>query len=165
MSYHKNAHCSYCGHPFEAGQAWPRTCANCGQTSFLNPEPVAVVLLPVDDGLLVVRRGIRPQRGQLALPGGFINFGETWQEAGARELFEETGVVIAPEAIDDFCVLSGREGYILVFGLGPAFTAADLPRFESNEEATERLVITAPTELAFPTHTEAAARFFQRERK
>lgn len=161
MTYQKNAYCSYCGHPFEAGQAWPRTCANCGSTSFLNPLPVAVLLLPVDGGLLVVRRGIMPRLGQLALPGGFINFGETWQEAAARELFEETGVIVAPEAIEDFCTLSGREGYILVFGLGPALTSADLPPFEPNPEVTERLVITGPTDLAFPTHTEAAARFFQ----
>ncbi len=121
---------------------------------------MAVLLLPVDNGLLVVRRGILPQQGWLALPGGFINFGETWQEAGAHELFEETGVIVAPEAINDFCTLSGREGYILVFGVGPALTAADLPPFEPNEEANERLVISGPTDLAFPIHTEAAARFF-----
>ncbi|NJN99543.1 MAG: NUDIX domain-containing protein [Anaerolineales bacterium] len=162
MPYHKNAHCSYCGHPFEARQAWPRTCANCGQTSFLNPLPVAILLLPVDNGLLVVRREIPPQQGWLALPGGFINFDETWQAAAARELFEETGVTITPADIRDFCTLSGREGYILVFGVGPALTAADLPPFEPNEEASERLVITGPTDLAFPTHTEAAARFFQK---
>src|SRR6476659_9743246 len=51
--------------------------------SWANPLPVSVVLVPVDGGLLLVRRAIPPV-GQLALPGGYINLGESWEEAGAR---------------------------------------------------------------------------------
>jgi NADH pyrophosphatase NudC (nudix superfamily) len=83
--YRKNSHCSYCGHPFLKTKPWPRDCANCGNTSYLNPLPVSVVLVPVDNGLLFIRRRIEPGKGKLALPGGFINLGETWQEAGVRE--------------------------------------------------------------------------------
>ncbi|MBI1877066.1 MAG: hypothetical protein HYR94_02315 [Chloroflexi bacterium] len=72
MTLQKNSHCSYCGSPFAESQPWPRACVRCGNVTFRNPAPVAVVLLPVEDGLLVIRRGIEPQRGQLALPGGFI---------------------------------------------------------------------------------------------
>jgi ADP-ribose pyrophosphatase YjhB (NUDIX family) len=46
----------------------------------LNPVPLVATLVPVDNGLLVVRRGIQPGRGRLALRGGYINLGETWQE-------------------------------------------------------------------------------------
>ncbi|MBC8076948.1 MAG: NUDIX hydrolase, partial [Chloroflexales bacterium] len=65
----KNAHCSYCGAPFAAAAPWPRRCAACGNTSYLNPLPVAVVLVPVGGGVLLVRRAIPPQQGTLALPG------------------------------------------------------------------------------------------------
>jgi NADH pyrophosphatase NudC (nudix superfamily) len=102
----QHSHCSYCGHPFEIDQVWPRLCAACGNTSFVNPLPVSVVLLPVDNGLLVVRRNIEPQIGRLALPGGYINRGESWQQAGARELFEETGIIIRPEDLREFRVKS-----------------------------------------------------------
>ena len=40
----KNSHCSFCGAPFAPGAPWPRKCGACGNTSFLNPAPVAVLL-------------------------------------------------------------------------------------------------------------------------
>ena len=69
----KNSHCSYCGAAFADAQPWPRTCTTCKETSFTNPLPVAVVLVPVGAGLLAVRRAIPPGRGQLALPGGYCS--------------------------------------------------------------------------------------------
>src|SRR5262249_5363224 len=102
----KNAHCSYFGNAFTEDPPWPRVCAYCRRISYLNPLPVAVVLLPVGNGLLCVRRAIEPGKGQLALPGGFIDINETWQQAAARELFEETHVRIAPEELRVFDALS-----------------------------------------------------------
>jgi len=157
----QHSHCSYCGHRFETYQAWPRLCAACGNTSFVNPLPVSVVLLPVDDGLLTVRRNIAPQIGQLALPGGYINRGESWQQAGARELLEETGIMILPEDLREFRVKSAP-GYntLIVFGLAHRMRASDLPPFAPNEETQEICVLAAPQELAFSTHTEALREYF-----
>lgn len=160
----KGSHCSFCGAAFDVGASWPRTCGACGATSFRNPTPVAVLLLPVDDGLLVVRRGIDPGRGELALPGGFIDLGETWQEAAARELAEEAGIEIDPGEVTELRVRSVRGGPLLIFGVGPRRAGAELPAFSPNHEATERLVIDGPRELAFPLHTEAAAAWFAARR-
>ncbi len=157
----RHSHCSYCGTRF-TGASWPRTCAGCANVSYLNPIPVAVCLLPVDGGLLVIRRGIEPQLGRLALPGGFIDGGETWQAAAARELYEETGITIDAAEVTLFSVHSVAErDLLLLFALARPRRAAELPAFVTTNETTERLVIDKPTELAFVLHTQAAAAFFR----
>jgi ADP-ribose pyrophosphatase YjhB (NUDIX family) len=162
MAGRKNAHCSYCGAAFAEALAWPRTCAGCGNISYLNPLPVAVCLLPVDDGLLVVRRDIEPGRGLLALPGGFMDVEETWQQACVRELFEETGIRIDVTEISLFQTLSAPPSFLLVFGLARPRSVAELPRFAPNDEVTERLVLRAPEVLAFPLHTQVVREYFER---
>ena len=158
----KHAHCGYCGSRFAAEQAWPRLCAGCGQTSYVNPTPVAVCLLPVGDGLLCVRRAIPPAAGQLALPGGYIDRAETWQRAAARELFEETGLRIDAEEVEHFRTLSSDrgDGVLLVFGLARPRTPEVLSDFVPTAETSELVVIRAATELAFPLHTRVVAEFF-----
>ncbi len=159
-TYIKNSHCSYCGHPFNPEQPWPRRCTHCGNMSFQNPLPVTIVLIPVDDGVLVIRRNIEPHKGLFALPGGFIELGESWQEAGAREVREEAGVVIDPQTVHEFRVHSAPDGTLIVCGKAPALQRADLPTFAPTDEASERKILTQPEELAFPLHTQIVTEFF-----
>lgn len=140
-------------------QPWPRRCSQCTNVSFQNPLPVAVLLLPVDAGVLVIRRGIEPRRGQLALPGGYIEMGESWQAAAARELYEEAGVTIDPATVREFRVRSAPDGTVLIFGQGPAFRTTELPPFIPTPEASERVVLTELQELAFPLHTQVVKEF------
>ncbi|GIH26894.1 NUDIX hydrolase [Acrocarpospora phusangensis] len=155
-----NTHCSHCGTAFAPDQPWPRACASCGNTSYRNPLPVAVILLPVDSGLLVLRRNIEPRLGGLALPGGFIEVGESWQEAAVRELREETGVVTDVSGVRLFDALSAPDGTVLIFGLAAWTTAEALPPVTATAEATEFLVIDKAQELAFPLHTQVVAKYF-----
>jgi ADP-ribose pyrophosphatase YjhB (NUDIX family) len=157
----KHAHCSYCGVPFSPDQPWPRACAFCSNVTYVNPIPVAVVLVPIDDGLLVIRRAIEPAVGRLALPGGFLELHESWQQGCARELREETGLEADADAIRLFRVHSATaQGLLLVFGVAPARSAADLPAFVPNDEASEMVVLRGPEELAFPLHTRVVADYF-----
>jgi ADP-ribose pyrophosphatase YjhB (NUDIX family) len=161
----QHSHCSYCGTRYEAEIAWPRDCGGCGETTWLNPLPVAVVLLPVDTadgrhGLVVCRRAIPPALGELCLPGGFIEVGESWQEAGVRELREETGLLADPADVRLFDAHSLHNGMLLVFGVLPVRNGADLPPSAPTEEATEWLVVTEAGQLAFETHERVVVDYF-----
>jgi ADP-ribose pyrophosphatase YjhB (NUDIX family) len=132
---------------------------------YRNPKPVVVLLVPIQGesaiGLLTVRRNTNGMN-QMALPGGYQNEGEPWRLAGARELFEETGVRLPdPLKIIPFGIEDGSGcRQVLLFGLCPPLLERDLPAFAPNDEVVERSILYSPTELAFPTHTEQARRFF-----
>jgi ADP-ribose pyrophosphatase YjhB (NUDIX family) len=160
----EHSHCSYCGTAYPPDAGWPRTCPNCQEITWHNPLPVAVTLLPVHGGngktgLVVIRRSIEPAVGRLALPGGFIETGESWQEAAVRELREESGLTADPELVSLFGVVSGF-GTINIFGLLPSVDRESLPPSAPTDEATEWLVLDQPEPLAFPSHTTMMESYF-----
>lgn len=66
----------------------------CGEVFYQNPLPAAAALVLDDDRrVLLVKRGIVPNKGMWCLPIGFAEMGETIAEAALRELHEEAGVV------------------------------------------------------------------------
>jgi ADP-ribose pyrophosphatase YjhB (NUDIX family) len=160
-----DSHCSTCGTAYPDTGVWPRTCSACGHTAYRNPLPVAVCLLPVYDadgtGLVVIRRAISPAQGTLALPGGFIDFGESWQQATVRELAEETGIAAqAADVVLADALTDPEGGYLLLFGLLPPRPVAELPPSTATDETEGHQLLHAPEELGFPLHTLAARRWF-----
>jgi len=69
-----------------------------------------------ETALLLTRRaaGLRAHRAQWALPGGRCDVGETQVEAALRELHEELGIALSPDAVlgrlDDYPT---RSGYLI----------------------------------------------------
>jgi 8-oxo-dGTP diphosphatase len=72
-----------------------------GQGKHRNPVPAVDFLISKDDNskVLLVRRKNDPFKGMLSIPGGFINEGETAEDAMTREAKEETSLVVEPIAI------------------------------------------------------------------
>ena len=107
----------------------------------------------------MIRRAL-PGKGQgrLALPGGYQMLGQTWQEAGAREVLEETGVVIEPALLQVVAVETTPDRrQDLLFCQSPPVTHEGA--FQHDAEVSEVLVIHQPVETAFPLHTERVRSF------
>lgn len=161
MPYRPHTYCHYCGQK-HTSESWPRTCGACKQTVWKNPSPVVVALIPTPSGVLLVRRGIEPKLGALALPGGYIDDRETWQEAARREVFEETGFfAIHPDLFALYSVeTSILTGNLLVFGRTPTLPL-NISDFKPNREVLELKFANEPMELAFDFHTKMLNRHFQ----
>lgn len=155
----QHSHCSYCGGRFTNTRGWPRTCPQCRQTSYLNPLPVVVALVPIGTGVVVIRRNTEPQKGTLTLPGGYLDLGETWQQGASRELLEETGIAIPAAAISLYEVQNGWDDTLVIFGLAQP-QPRDLIRPFSSAETQEVVLIEQPTQLGFPMHTAIVERYF-----
>lgn len=90
-------HCPGCGAalPPAIVPAGPVDCPACGYVLFVNPAiATAAFVLDPSSRVLLIRRAREPGRGKLAPPGGFIDAGETAEEAIRRELREEVGIEI-----------------------------------------------------------------------
>ena len=58
------------------------------------PKLMVDVVIPSERGVVLIQRASEPFEGQWALPGGFVEVGETVEEAAAREAAEETGLAV-----------------------------------------------------------------------
>jgi len=56
------------------------------------PKLMVDVIIPSEEGVVLIQRGSDPFEGQWALPGGFVEVGETVKQAAVREAVEETGL-------------------------------------------------------------------------
>ena len=128
---------------------------------YKNTPTVVVVLVPLRGGLLMIRRALAGEgQGKLALPGGYQMLGQTWQEAGAREVLEETGVVIAPEALQVVTVETTPDRWHnLLFCQSPPVEHDGA--FVHDTEVSEVLIIHEPVETAFSLHTRMVREFFE----
>jgi ADP-ribose pyrophosphatase YjhB (NUDIX family) len=92
--------CPRCGRTADVEFPQRIVCAHCGYEAYYNPKPVAGAI-PVDDQgrVVLLRRGFDPRRGLWTFPGGFVELGESVEEAALRETAEELGMAIEVERL------------------------------------------------------------------
>lgn len=84
--------CAKCGSETHIAKGgWQRSCPNCGADHFPRTDPVTIMLVEHEDRLLLGRQPRFPPRMYSAL-AGFVEPGETIEEAVAREIWEEAGL-------------------------------------------------------------------------
>jgi len=71
-----------------------RACPACGFVAFQDPKVAAAVLVLLEGGLVLVKRGVEPARGRWAFPSGYVDRAESVEGAAVREMEEETGLTV-----------------------------------------------------------------------
>ena len=85
--------CSNCGEPTAAASAgWRRDCQACKGLHFPRTDPV-VIMLAVDEDRCLMGRSARFGKGMYSALAGFLEPGETVEEAVRREIREEAGIL------------------------------------------------------------------------
>jgi ADP-ribose pyrophosphatase YjhB (NUDIX family)/ribosomal protein S18 acetylase RimI-like enzyme len=137
-----------------------QVCPACGFVLYRNPVPGVGILIEIDDGLVLVRRGQPPFAGSWALPAGYIEEDESVEQAAVREAREETGLDVRLGEL--FGVYSFPEGPVQS-GIIIFYRADPLGgELKAGDDAAEVHIFGAteiPEDVAFRTHREVIARW------
>ena len=155
--------CPRCGTVMETAEVAGRmrqVCPDCGFILYRNPVPGAGVLVEMEEGIVLIRRGQPPFVGWWALPAGYIEADESVEQAAVRECKEETGLDV--ELLELFGVYSfpegpGQSGIIIFYRARPV--GGELRAGDDAQDVGVFLPDAWPEKLAFRTHREVLARW------
>lgn len=92
-------YCPRCAGPLEAQKmGWTKVCTSCQRPQFPRTDPVVIALVTDQDRVLL-GRGLGFPDGLYSILAGFVEPGESLEQAAAREVLEEAGVRIGPVRI------------------------------------------------------------------
>jgi 8-oxo-dGTP diphosphatase len=156
-------YCPYCGAAMKAAEVDGRVrevCSACGFILYRNPVPGVGVLVEIEGGIVLIRRGQPPFKGEWALPAGYIEADESAEQAAVRECKEETGLDV--ELLELFGVYSFPEGpvqpgIIIFYRARPV--GGELRAGDDAQDVGIFSLDGLPDPLAFRTHREVLARW------
>jgi 8-oxo-dGTP diphosphatase len=156
--------CSHCASPLPGPP--PVTCPACDTSHWLDAKPCAGALVTREGRLLLVRRAHEPWLGRWDVPGGFCGPREHPRDTAAREVREETGLVVRVGAVlgmwIDTYAPDGDDGDKVTLNI--YFHATADPAAQTVMDPTEVAEIgwfapdELPDDLAFPRHSQAVLR-------
>lgn len=155
--------CSHCGasvtQKIPAGDNLPRhVCDRCELIHYHNPKIVAGCIPEWEDRILLCRRAIEPRLGLWTFPAGFMEIGESTEQAAVRETREEAEAEVAITSLHAVLSLPHIGQVYLVFR-GRMLAPEYKPGSESLEVKLFSLSAIPWDSIAFPIVKEALVRY------
>ncbi len=161
------SYCPHCGIELETTEIEPdkfrRRCPGCAWVQYLNPIPVVVGVAHNSTGeILLGRRNLPPARGEWALPGGFMEAGESPEQTCLRELFEETALEAAqPRLLGVYSEYTDYYGELLIVAYAVKITGGSLQIDKTELQEAEFVSPATLPAIPFPSHLDAISRYQQ----
>ena len=70
-------------------------CVECNRVIYSDPKVAVAAIIPMNDGIVLLKRAIEPQIGMWSFPSGYVDRGEKLERALEREVMEECGLVVS----------------------------------------------------------------------
>ena len=160
--------CSQCAAPvvlrIPPGDDRPRhVCDACGTIHYQNPKIVAGCIPEYEGRILLCRRAIEPRSGFWTLPAGFMENGETTEEAAVRETREEANARVEVDALFT-CLDIPRINQVYVMFRGRVAGGSFAPGAESLDTRLFEEAEVPWDEIAFPAITRTLELWFRDRR-
>lgn len=112
--------CPVCGMRLQSSRIednlTPRlVCSSCNFVFYLDPKVVACSILEWKNAIVLLKRGINPQKGKWVLPGGYVDRGEEVEAAAVRETLEECGLETRIKNLLGVYSYSGQLPVVIVY--------------------------------------------------
>lgn len=135
-------------------------CQACSFIFYQDPKVVAGTVFTLNGGIVLLKRGVEPALGKWVFPGGYVDRGESVQEAAVRETREEANLEVKLGPLLNVYSYPRSPNVIIVYTaevIGGTLTAAD----ESTDAATFALSAIPWQELAFESTKDALNDYFR----
>ena len=151
--------CPLCGGMLEKKQIKAQepdrlVCRQCSFVYYLDPKIAAATVTLFEDRIVLVKRGISPGYGKWVIPGGFVDRGETLEEAAVRETLEETSLQVRINSLLNVYSYPGHTVIIAAY-LAEVLAGAPTPCDETLEVGLFSYEEIPWLELAFPSTRDA----------
>lgn len=90
-------------------------CQKCSFIFYLDPKVVAGTIFTIEERVVLLRRGVEPAQGRWVFPGGYVDRGESVQEAAIRETREESNLLVRLCSLLDVYSYPGSPSVIVVY--------------------------------------------------
>lgn len=134
-------------------------CEVCEFVHWDNPKPVTATLVPMESGIVLVKRKYEPYVGDWCLPGGFMEAREEPEESAQREVFEETGLNVEIDRLVGAHSPGKGINVIILFYLAKPATGLMVAGDDASEVGSFTKD-TLPANVAFELHRRMIAQFF-----